>query len=219
MPESTRAARDARRRLLRSLAEKLGHEFEDLGLLDRALCHASTGNQGRANYERLEFLGDSFLNFAVAEALFRLEPEIPEGKLTETRAQLVSRAPLARVARQLDLVNHLEVGKGLRDRRHLVAVDRAGERPFKLGLGSLTLAVRHQLLRGCDRAGDGVAAHLGARIVEHVRNDAVGSGGIDFHKPLIRETAGVRVVRAVADKFLQVASREFRARAESTVGA
>jgi ribonuclease-3 len=115
MPARSSAHRDARHRLLRELQQQLGHEFRDLGLLDRALTHASTGNEGKPNYERLEFLGDAFLNFAVADALFRDEPEIPEGRLTETRAALVSRRPLAAIARQLDLVSHLVVGKGLRE--------------------------------------------------------------------------------------------------------
>ncbi len=100
--------------MLRALQKDLGHEFEELDLLDRALTHASTGNEGKRNYERLEFLGDAFLNFAVGDALFQQDPEIPEGMLTETRSQLVSRRPLAAIARKLDLGNHLEVGKGLR---------------------------------------------------------------------------------------------------------
>ncbi|MCA8953517.1 MAG: ribonuclease III [Planctomycetes bacterium] len=104
----------ARRRTLRALAEELGYEFDDIDLLDRALTHASTGNEGAKSYERLEFLGDAFLNFAVAEVLFRAEPEVAEGRLTETRAKIVSRAPLADVADRLGLARHLHHGKGLR---------------------------------------------------------------------------------------------------------
>ncbi|GAB4163104.1 MAG: ribonuclease III [Planctomycetota bacterium] len=109
LPKSARLA------ALRELQKRIGYGFEDLALLDRALTHASTGNQGKANYERLEFLGDAFLNFAVAHELFRREPEIPEGRLTEVRAALVSRSPLAAIARKLHLIRHLEVGKGLRE--------------------------------------------------------------------------------------------------------
>ena len=122
MSDPGQVPRDARRRLLRALQKDIGHEFRDLGILDRALTHASTGNEHRPNYERLEFLGDAFLNFAVADALFRREGEILVGELTETRATLVSRKPLAAVARKLNLVNHLEVGKVLREN------ERCGER-------------------------------------------------------------------------------------------
>ena len=46
--------RAARRRGLRQLERRLGHVFSDLDLLDRALCHSSTGNDGKQSYERLE---------------------------------------------------------------------------------------------------------------------------------------------------------------------
>ncbi|MBZ0153472.1 MAG: ribonuclease III [Planctomycetes bacterium] len=109
------AQRDARRRSLRALAKELGHAFDDLDLLDRALTHASMGNEGKKSYERLEFLGDAFLNFAVADVLFRADTEVAEGQLTETRARIVSRPPLAEAARRLDLQTHLVSGKGLRE--------------------------------------------------------------------------------------------------------
>lgn len=122
MSETTSIAAEARRRTLVALAAELGHEFDDLGLLDRALTHASLGNEGLKSYERLEFLGDAFLNFAVADWLFRAQDEIAEGELTETRARIVSRGPLAAVCRRLDLQNHLLSGKGLRES------ERQGER-------------------------------------------------------------------------------------------
>lgn len=114
MADPTPVQNDARRRTLRALAEHLGYEFTDLALLDRALTHASMGNEGKKSYERLEFLGDAFLNFAVADVLFRADTEVAEGALTETRARIVSRGPLAAVGKQLDLANHLTSGKGLR---------------------------------------------------------------------------------------------------------
>lgn len=104
----------ARRRALRKLARELKYEFDDIDLLDRALTHSSLGNEGAKSYERLEFLGDAFLNFAVAEVLFRAEPEVAEGRLTEVRAKIVSRSPLASVADDLDLATYLRHGKGLR---------------------------------------------------------------------------------------------------------
>lgn len=115
MSEPTPLQQQARRRTLRELATRLGHKFKDLDLLERALTHASMGNEGKPSYERLEFLGDAFLNFAVADVLFRADDAVAEGRLTETRAGIVSRGPLAAVGRRLDLANHLSSGKGLRD--------------------------------------------------------------------------------------------------------
>ena len=107
---------------LRAVAERVGHPFRSLSTLQRALCHASTGNERKANYERLEFLGDAILNFLVAEELYRHTPEIPVGQLTELRARLVARAPLAEIADALGLSAALEGGRGLR------AQDRASRR-------------------------------------------------------------------------------------------
>lgn len=115
MPPADDLPTAARARTLRELAKRLGHAFDDLDLLDRALTHASMGNEGKKSYERLEFLGDAFLNFAVADVLFHADTEVAEGQLTETRARIVSRKPLADAGRRLDLVTHLISGKGLRD--------------------------------------------------------------------------------------------------------
>lgn len=109
------AIEKARKKSLRELSKRLGYEFKDLDLLDRALTHASMGNEGKKSYERLEFLGDAFLNFAVADVLYRRESDFAEGQLTETRARIVSRHPLAAAARKLDLQIHIKSGKGLRE--------------------------------------------------------------------------------------------------------
>ncbi len=109
----------ARKQALRQVQEQIGHQFKETGLLDRALSHSSLGNVGLPNYERLEFLGDAILGFLVAEHLYRRKPENPVGDLTERRAALVSRRPLAKVAETLQLSDYLTVGKGLpQDARH-----------------------------------------------------------------------------------------------------
>lgn len=91
------------------LAERLGLEFSDPGLLARALTHRSHGS---TNYERLEYLGDAVLNFVVAELLYRSFPEASEGELSRFRASLVSGEALAEVASSLGLGEHLRLGEG-----------------------------------------------------------------------------------------------------------
>lgn len=110
-PEPPSTARLAE---LDRIAERIGHRFHDPSLLDRALTHASLGNEGLPSYERLEFLGDAVLGFVVAERLFKRRPEYLEGELTDLRARHVSREPLAAVARELGLPDALSVGRGLR---------------------------------------------------------------------------------------------------------
>ena len=61
------------------LQELLGHRFRDAGLLRQALTHRS---YGQPHNERLEFLGDSVLNCAVASLLYRRFPRLDEGDLS-----------------------------------------------------------------------------------------------------------------------------------------
>lgn len=87
----------------------IDYRFDDAGLLTEALTHRSLGSR---NYERLEFLGDSILNFVVASLLFAARPDDNEGNLSRLRSRVVRGETLARVARRLGLGEHLLVGEG-----------------------------------------------------------------------------------------------------------
>jgi len=87
----------------------LGYEFRDLGLLEQALSHRSVG---RHNNERLEFLGDSLLNFFIADALYRQFPSVQEGMLSRMRANLVKGDTLAEIAKEFELGDYLQLGEG-----------------------------------------------------------------------------------------------------------
>ena len=93
----------------RWLAERLGVEVSDPGLLERALTHRSHDGP---NNERLEYLGDAVISFVVAELLFRQFPEASEGELSRYRASLVSGEALAQLAAELDLGARLRLGEG-----------------------------------------------------------------------------------------------------------
>ena len=105
-----------REALLADLEEKLGVRFRDRSLLHLALVHGSAGTEGRSrhgeNYERLEFLGDSVLNLAISDHLYRMFPSRLEGDLARLRAGLVSEGALARVARDIDLGRYVMLGRG-----------------------------------------------------------------------------------------------------------
>lgn len=101
--------------VLINLREKLPHKFNDIFLLTRALTHRSYINENKhvlEDNERLEFLGDSILNFIVAEWLYNQYPEKQEGFLTKVRAALVHTQQLSAFARQIDLGPALLVGRG-----------------------------------------------------------------------------------------------------------
>ncbi|WP_344685643.1 ribonuclease III [Actinocorallia glomerata] len=79
-----------------------------------ALTHRSYAyeNDGIPTNERLEFLGDSVLGYAVTDYLFRTYPDLSEGDLAKLRSALVSTRALARIARGHDVGPHISLGTG-----------------------------------------------------------------------------------------------------------
>ncbi len=100
----------------KNLEEKIGYHFHDPKLLQNALMHSSYTNEKHLPKqqcnERLEFLGDAVLELVSSEYLFRENPELPEGKLTKTRASMVCEPALAFCARDISLGDYLMLGKG-----------------------------------------------------------------------------------------------------------
>jgi ribonuclease III len=94
---------------LAELERRIGHAFADPGLAGQALTHRS---HGAIHNERLEFLGDSLLNCAVATLLYERFPKLPEGDLSRLRATLVNQSSLSEVATGLGLGDRLRLGEG-----------------------------------------------------------------------------------------------------------
>jgi len=94
---------------LPALQERLQHQFADPKLLARALTHRSFSSD---HNERIEFLGDSVLNLAVASLLYKQLSELPEGDLSRVRANLVKQETLHRLAVELGLPDMLRLGEG-----------------------------------------------------------------------------------------------------------
>ena len=94
---------------------KIRYYFNDKELLIEALSHSSYANEkrkGRNSNERLEFLGDSVLSIVVSQYLFEHFTHLPEGELTKIRASLVCEKSLYEFAKQIDLGEHILLGKG-----------------------------------------------------------------------------------------------------------
>lgn len=92
-----------------TLQGRLQHQFSDAGLLARALTHRSFSAD---HNERLEFLGDSVLNLAVAALLYDQLKALPEGDLSRVRANLVKQETLHQLAVGLGLPELVRLGEG-----------------------------------------------------------------------------------------------------------
>jgi len=101
---------------LQTLETRLNYVFTDKDRLKTALRHSSFVNEqaetGLEDNERYEFLGDAVLNLIVSHMLMARFPELSEGDLSRTRSHLVNEIQLADLARQLQLGEFIELGKG-----------------------------------------------------------------------------------------------------------
>ena len=91
------------------LCRQINYQFIKPDLLTLALTHRSASSQ---HNERAEYLGDSVLNFVVAQALYEAYPKATEGELSRYRATLVKKDTLAEIARDLDLGDYILLGSG-----------------------------------------------------------------------------------------------------------
>ena len=95
--------------ILSALQQRLQHQFLNPQLLTLAVTHRSFSAD---HNERLEFLGDSVLNLAVAHLLYERLGGLPEGDLSRVRANLVKQDTLHGLALKQGLAQALRLGEG-----------------------------------------------------------------------------------------------------------
>ncbi|MGB7052648.1 MAG: ribonuclease III [Acidimicrobiales bacterium] len=168
------------------LADRLGYEFGDPGLLEQAMAHRSwcAEDLSRTSNERLEFLGDAVLGLVVAEDTFRTHPELSDGMLSKVRAAVVNTHVLGELALDLGLPVHLRLGRG---------EDQSGGRAKESILADATEAVIGAIYLdgGLDPARRLILSLLSDRIAA-----AVGEPGESDHKSRLQERS-VRLGRGV----------------------
>jgi len=157
---------------LGTLEKALGHTFRDRELLERALTHKSRvyehsieGKSGSDN-EQLEFLGDAILGFAVSASLVSRFASFQEGRLSKLKAHMVSAAHLHAVAQNLQLGDHLLLGRGEemsggREKKALLsdAVEALIAALYlDAGLEVACRFIEEHVIKPCDLPADGVNA-------------------------------------------------------------
>ncbi|MCL2873393.1 MAG: ribonuclease III [Defluviitaleaceae bacterium] len=97
-----------------AVEQKIEYKFLDKSFIAQALTHSSYANeaQNTLSNERLEFLGDAILELCVSDYLYRQFSDCNEGNLTKLRAGVVCEGNLSKIARILDLGQHLLFGIG-----------------------------------------------------------------------------------------------------------
>jgi ribonuclease-3 len=108
------------------LERKIKYLFKNRELLKRALTHISYSKENRLgyNYERLEFLGDSVVNYLLVDILYERFGKLPLGKLATIKAYLISEHFLSRLAKKWELDRFIFLSKDeeLKGQRNSVSI-------------------------------------------------------------------------------------------------
>jgi len=100
---------------IEEIEKSIGYNFKDKELLKTALTHTSYANENNiSSYEKLEFLGDSILEFISSKYLFNKYTNLTEGELTKVRAQVVCEDSLKEIAKKHKFYDHILVSKSER---------------------------------------------------------------------------------------------------------
>lgn len=97
------------------LEKQIGYIFQDKSKLENALRHTSYANEHKVDSnEKLEFLGDSILEFVSSEYLYQTYPNLKEGEMTKVRAAVVCEQSLYQIAKEHSFSDFLLVGRSER---------------------------------------------------------------------------------------------------------
>ena len=142
----------------REFEAKIGYNFNNRRLLETALTHSSYAREhDMGNYksnERMEFLGDAFLDAIAGLALFERMPHAREGVLSKTRSLVVCEDSLAKVGENIEIGTFIDLGVG---------EERSGGRTKKSIIADATEALIGAIFLdgGYDAASDFVLRELG----------------------------------------------------------
>jgi len=100
---------------MEELEKELGYKFNNILLLKQALTHTSYANErGVESNEKLEFLGDSILEFFSSKYIYENYRKMSEGEMTKVRASVVCEESLHKIALKHNFSDFLYLGKSER---------------------------------------------------------------------------------------------------------
>ena len=148
------------------LENKLGYQFNNIGLLREALQHSSYVNEQRdpdlQDNERLEFLGDAVLDLVITHILMEQFPKTREGDLSRMRATIVNESQLSFVAQRVNLGQHLLLGRG--------EAQSNGQEKKSILADALEAVIAAVYLDGGLQAGFEVIERQFSEMISHVRD-------------------------------------------------
>lgn len=159
-----------------TIEENIGYNFKDKSLIEEALTHTSYANENNVkSNEKLEFLGDSILEFISSKYLYKKFPNLNEGELTKVRATVVCEESLYEIAKKHDISKYIKVGRSERG-------NGGNHRPAILADSIEAIIAAIYFDGGLDQAEKFIIDNL-----ENAMNVASQNVGVKDHKTVLQE--------------------------------
>ena len=161
---------------LELLEKSIGYHFKNKELLKNALTHTSYANENNIkSNEKLEFLGDSILEFISSKYIYNNYPNLKEGEMTKVRADVVCEKSLYKVAQKHNFSDFLYVGKSQ-------AISNGNKRPAILADSVEAIIAAIYFDSGLEEAEKFIISNLKEEIEIATKNV-----GIKDHKTVLQE--------------------------------
>lgn len=158
------------------LEQSIGYTFQDKELLKRAFTHTSYAYEHQVeSNEKLEFLGDSILEFLSSKYIYQNYPKLKEGEMTKVRAEVVCEDSLYEVAQKHHFSDFLYLGKS-------EAVSHGRAKPAILADSVEALIAAMYFDGGLDEAEKFIITNLEESIEKSSKNV-----GMKDHKTVLQE--------------------------------
>lgn len=153
------------------LEKRIGIDFGDKNLLITALVRKSYANENKNfdHNERLEFLGDAVLSLIMAEFFYNNSPG-HEGELTVERGSLVNKEKLPIIATEMNLEEHLLIGKG--EKMDVKAREKYLGDSLEALIGAIFLEKGYEIAK--QFVTDNFSSHMDLVLIENLNNNPKG---------------------------------------------
>ena len=175
------------------LEKEIGYEFKNKILLETALTHTSYAyEKKKQSNEKLEFLGDSILEFVSSEYIFHNYPKLKEGEMTKVRASVVCEKSLHEIAKMHNFSDFLYLGKSERisqkEVRPAIMADSVEAVIAAIFLDGGLEPAKEFIIKNLDKPIENATKHIGQKDYKTVLQEILQkNGNVDIEYEIIDE--------------------------------
>lgn len=176
------------------LENEIGYEFKNIKLLETAITHTSYAYEKKTeSNEKLEFLGDSILEFVSSEYIYEKYSNLKEGEMTKVRASVVCENSLHSIAKEHNFGDFLRLGKSekssQKDVRPAIMADSVEAIIAAIFLDGGLEPAKKFIIKNLEKRIEQATKHIGQKDYKTVLQEILQKhGNVDIEYKILRES-------------------------------